>query len=73
MAFDIVISDQESLTENENEQFWTFFNGLGDHIEPESYLPQVSKIALNMPLMEAGTKVHTQVLTIWCTMERLSH
>lgn len=62
LAFDIVIPNQESLGEAEKEQFWAFFKGLGDHIEAESYLPQASKVALNMPSLEAGTKTEEQRL-----------
>ncbi|KAF9366556.1 hypothetical protein BGX34_001101 [Mortierella sp. NVP85] len=62
LVFDIVIPNQESHSETEKEQFWTFFRGLGDPIEAESYLPQASKIALNMPSMEAGTKTEEQRL-----------
>ncbi|KAG0080238.1 hypothetical protein BGZ90_000222, partial [Linnemannia elongata] len=50
---DIVIPD---LAGGEQEKFWAFFNGLGDHIEEEAYLPQAPRARLNLPEMIVGNK-----------------
>ncbi|KAF9350539.1 hypothetical protein BGX26_011291 [Mortierella sp. AD094] len=62
LMLDIVIPNKDAFTESHQEKFWTFFNGLGDHIEAETYLPHAPKIALNMPTMVAGNKSEEQRL-----------
>ncbi|KAF9101191.1 hypothetical protein BGX27_011583 [Mortierella sp. AM989] len=62
LTLDIVIPNKDAFTENDQEKFWTFFNGLGDHIEAETYLPHAPKIELNMPTMVAGNKSEEQRL-----------
>ncbi|KAG0280167.1 hypothetical protein BGZ95_011093 [Linnemannia exigua] len=53
LTVDIVIPE---LAGQEQEKFWTFFNGLGDHIEEETYLPQAPRARLNLPDMIVGNK-----------------
>ena len=53
---DIVIPE---LADGEQEKFWAFFNGLGDHIEEEIYLPEAPRARLNLPVMIVGNKVHS--------------
>ncbi|KAF8943912.1 hypothetical protein BGZ47_004907 [Haplosporangium gracile] len=53
LMVDIVIPE---LAGGEQEKFWAFYNGLGDHIEEESYLPQAPRTLLNLPEMIVGNK-----------------
>ncbi|KAG0204783.1 hypothetical protein BGX33_008281 [Mortierella sp. NVP41] len=53
LTVDIVIPE---LAGQEQEKFWTFFNGLGDHVEEETYLPQAPRARLNLPEMIVGNK-----------------
>ncbi|KAF9127862.1 hypothetical protein BGW39_005498, partial [Mortierella sp. 14UC] len=53
LTVDIVIPE---LAGHEQEKFWTFFNGLGDNIEEETYLPQAPRARLNLPEMTVGNK-----------------
>ncbi|KAG0289285.1 hypothetical protein BGZ96_007120 [Linnemannia gamsii] len=55
LTVDIVIPD---LAGGEQEKFWAFFNGLGDHIEEETYLPQAPRVRLNLPEMIVGNKIY---------------
>ncbi|KAF9913651.1 hypothetical protein BX616_009783 [Lobosporangium transversale] len=64
VSLDIVIPNKdESLTADDQEQFWAFFNGLGEHIEAETYLPNVSKHTFILPSMIAGDKSEGQRLS----------
>ncbi|KAF9948932.1 hypothetical protein BGZ72_009184 [Mortierella alpina] len=62
LAIDFVIPDQETLTFPEKERFWEFFNGLGDRVEPGTYLPHAPKASLCMPDMTVGNKNEEQRL-----------
>ncbi|KAG0320913.1 hypothetical protein BGZ97_012576 [Linnemannia gamsii] len=55
LTVDIVIPE---LVRGEQEKFWTFFNGLGDHVEEETYLPQAPRTRLNLPEMLVGNKIY---------------
>ncbi|KAG0359537.1 hypothetical protein BGZ54_009915 [Gamsiella multidivaricata] len=60
LTLDIVVPNVETLVGGDKEKFWAFFNDLGDHIEPETYLPQTSTVSLNMPAMVVGSKTEEQ-------------
>ncbi|KAF9985302.1 hypothetical protein BGZ75_003174 [Mortierella antarctica] len=60
LAIDFVIPDQELLAAREKERFWEFFNGLGDRVEPGTYLPHAPKASLCMPDMTVGNKNEEQ-------------
>ncbi|CAO3563803.1 unnamed protein product [Mortierella alpina] len=60
LTIDFVIPDQESLSTPENDRFWEFFNGLGDRVEPGTYLPHAPKASLCMPDMTVGIKNEEQ-------------
>ncbi|KAF8930019.1 hypothetical protein BGZ58_008521 [Dissophora ornata] len=54
LTMDIVIPNQESSIKSEQDRFWAFFNGLGDHIEAENCLLHSTKPTLHMSAMTAG-------------------
>ncbi|KAF9563419.1 hypothetical protein EC968_004851 [Mortierella alpina] len=60
LAIDFVIPDQESWAAPEKERFWEFFNGLGDRVEPGTYLPHAPKASLCLPDMIVGNKNEEQ-------------
>ncbi|KAF9955791.1 hypothetical protein BGZ70_010117 [Mortierella alpina] len=60
LTIDFVVPDQESLSSPEKERFWEFFNGLGDRVEPGTYLPHAPKASLCMPDMTVGIKNEEQ-------------
>ncbi|KAF9181359.1 hypothetical protein BGZ50_005570 [Haplosporangium sp. Z 11] len=53
LTVDFIIPDQEAI-DVEKERFWDFFNGLGDHIEPGTYLSHAPKVSLSMPDVTAN-------------------
>ncbi|KAG0248454.1 hypothetical protein BG011_010261 [Mortierella polycephala] len=61
LTVDFVIPDQEVI-DVEKERFWDFFNGLGDHIEPGTYLSHAPKASLSMPDVTVGNKANEQRL-----------
>ncbi|KAF9423962.1 hypothetical protein BGZ76_003590 [Entomortierella beljakovae] len=62
LTLDIVIPNKGNFSESDQEKFWSFFNGLGDHIEAETYLPHAPTPSLNMSTMVAGNKSEEQRL-----------